>query len=176
MNLTRKIGKTLTLIKRGNFRLILSKIHEKRAAAKDRKIYNLWLKKHAALIDFDRRQIREKIENFETARQTIKNFTENTDYQNFEIVLIGSAKFKNALENQSFSVGTKIIVCENQSEAGCFNFAAAQTFGEILCFVDANLKPLSADWLKELISFACQTEIGAVGAKLLSADEKILHG
>ncbi|HEY0657053.1 MAG TPA: glycosyltransferase, partial [Pyrinomonadaceae bacterium] len=115
-------------------------------------------------------------EDFNAARRTIKNFTENTDYQNFEIVLIGSERLKNALDNESFTTETKIIVCEARDEAARLNFAAAQTSGEILCFVGANLKPLSADWLKELISFACQKEIGAVGAKLLSADEKILRG
>jgi GT2 family glycosyltransferase len=45
-----------------------------------------------------------------------------------------------------------------------------------LCFADLNLKPLSADWLSELAGFAMQKEIGAVGAKILYADETIAHG
>jgi GT2 family glycosyltransferase len=70
----------------------------------------------------------------------------------------------------------KVVVCEKASEAERLNFAVSQTDGDILCFVNANLKPLSKDWLAELVSFACQTEIGAVGAKLLYKDESVLHG
>ncbi|MCA1625073.1 MAG: hypothetical protein LC778_14990 [Acidobacteria bacterium] len=70
----------------------------------------------------------------------------------------------------------RIIAGETRSEAEKYNFAAAQTNGKILCFVDPNLKPLSKDWLKEMASFAFQKEIGAVGAKLLYADKSILHG
>ena len=108
------------------------------------------------------------------AQQTIADFAENTNYRNFEIFLIGTEKLKRAAANQSFAVKTRILVNENQSVAERFNFAAAQTDAEILCFVSADLRPNSADWLAELAGFAIQTEIGAVGAKILSARETIL--
>lgn len=81
-----------------------------------------------------------------------KIFTKETDYQNLEI-----------------------IECAAET-AEDLNRAAAKSSGEILCFVDANLRPLSKDWLAELASFATQKEIGAVGAKLLDKDEIIMHG
>lgn len=87
-------------------------------------------------------------EDFEKSRRI---FTENTEYQNFEII-------KNNLEN-----------AEN------LNKAVGQTSGEILCFVNANFYPLTKDWLKELVSFAIQKEIGAVGGKLLANNETVLQ-
>lgn len=111
----------------------------------------------------------------EAARRTIESFAENTDYRHLEMVLLGSEKLKNALKVESDARQTIIVVGENQTDAERFNRAAAQTTGEILCFVDSNLRPRSKDWLKELVGFAIQWEIGAVGAKLLSAQEKILH-
>lgn len=109
-------------------------------------------------------------ENFtETA---IENFTGQTDYANLEIILV-----KTALDSGRVKLSNvKVIICDSDSEAEKNNFAAAQTDGEILCFADANLKPSAKDWLKELASFALQTEIGAVGAKILDADEMVLHG
>ena len=109
-------------------------------------------------------------ENFtETA---LENFIEQTDYANYEIALV-----KTAAGNGLPSFGNvKIIVCENAGEAEQFNCAAAQTDGEILCFTDANLKPLTKNWLKELAGFTLQTEIGAVGAKIIDADGTVLHG
>ena len=95
-------------------------------------------------------------DDFAISEKQIENSIAQTDYENLQTV--------------------KIVVGEKQTEAEQLNIAAALIDAEILCFVDANLKPLSKDWLKELVSFAVQTEIGAVGARLLCADETILHG
>ncbi len=62
------------------------------------------------------------------------------------------------------------------AEAESLNKAATEATGDVLCFVDAGLKPLTADWLRELVGFAIQKEIGAVGAKILDTDESVLHG
>lgn len=83
--------------------------------------------------------------------EKIGNFEEETDYHNLEMI-------------------------ESKTEtAEDLNRAAFDASGEILCFVNANLKPLSKDWLAELVSFAYQKEIGAVGAKLLYTDASVLH-
>ncbi len=110
------------------------------------------------------------------AKKAIETFTEETVYQNFEIVLICSETVKMKIEAENFLPDIKIIVSQSTSEAGKYNSAVSQTDGEVLCFVDANLKPQSKDWLKEMTSFAFQKEIGAVGAKILYADNTILHG
>lgn len=111
----------------------------------------------------------------EAARRAIENFAENTDYRDLEIVLSGSEMLKNALETKLDGLQTKIIAGENTSAAARLNLAAAHARGEVLCFVDGVLRPRSKDWLKELVGFAAQPEIGAVGAKLLSPQERILH-
>lgn len=64
----------------------------------------------------------------------------------------------------------------SEADAEKLNSAVSQSNGEILVFVDNNLKPLSENWLKEIVGFAIQPEIGAVGAKILSFDETILDG
>lgn len=86
---------------------------------------------------------------FENAR---KIFRAETDYANLEII-------------------------ESKTEtAEDLNRAASEAKGDILCFVNANLKPLAKDWLTELVGFAVQNEIGAVGAKILEWNESVLHG
>ncbi len=66
-------------------------------------------------------------------------------------------------------------ICISQSNAEKLNSAAMECDAEILFFVDANLKPLTKDWLKEMVGFAIQKEIGAVGAKILNQKELISH-
>jgi len=111
-------------------------------------------------------------ENLKFTEKAIENFIEQTDYANFEIVLVRTS----CDSGRTNLPNIKLLVCENKNKAEQLNFAAAQADGEILCFTDANLKPLAVDWLKELSSFALQTEIGAVGAKILETDENVLHG
>lgn len=88
--------------------------------------------------------------------QAIENFVEQTDYEHLQTI--------------------KIADGENKNEADRLNRAALDADGDVLCFVDTNLQPLDKNWLKELVGFAAQTEIGAVGAKILDADKTILDG
>jgi O-antigen biosynthesis protein len=81
----------------------------------------------------------------------VKNLLDETDYSNLETILVTG------------------------STAEKLNLAAMKSVSEVLVFVDANLKTLAKNWLKELISFAIQKKIGAVGAKILSRNETILH-
>ena len=60
------------------------------------------------------------------------------------------------------------------SAASVLNEAAAESVGEMLCFIDGRFRPLSLDWLTELVALAMQEKIGVVGAKLLDADGNIV--
>jgi glycosyltransferase involved in cell wall biosynthesis len=116
-------------------------------------------------------------ENLKFTEKAVENFIGQTDYANFEIAVIVKAETQFS-KNESFSIpsNVKFIVCESNNEAEKLNFVVAQTDGEILCFADANLKPLAKDWLRELAGFAWQAEIGTVGAKILDPYESVLHG
>lgn len=113
---------------------------------------------------------------FAATVNAIKNLNEATDYQNLEIVLICSAAAKERFDTEKSAQKVKLIVCEKADEAEKYNVAVAQTDGEVLCFINGNLRPDSKEWLNEMVGFAIQTEIGAVGAKILDADGMILHG
>jgi glycosyltransferase involved in cell wall biosynthesis len=92
---------------------------------------------------------------FEASEKSAAGFLEETDYPNLEIILARTG---------------------NLSRAESLNQAVSESSGEILCFVDAALSPLSKDWLKELTSFAIQEEIGAVGGKIIDKNETISGG
>ena len=111
-------------------------------------------------------------EDFEFTEKAVKNFIEQTDYANLEISLVRTA----CVSGRMSSLNIKTIISDGNDKAEKLNFAAAQTNSEILCFAELNLKPMAKDWLRELVSFAIQKEIGAVGAKILETDETVLHG
>lgn len=59
------------------------------------------------------------------------------------------------------------------SAAANLNELALSGSTDLICFIDAELEPLSPAWLTEMTAFAVQTEIGAVGAKLLYSNNTI---
>lgn len=87
--------------------------------------------------------------------QSAQSFVERTNFSNLEVSFVKTG-YKNKAEQ--------------------LNFTAGQSGGEILCFADAGLRPMCKDWLKELVSFTLQKEIGAVGGKILQSDESVLYG
>ena len=55
------------------------------------------------------------------------------------------------------------------------NRAAAAARGDVLCFLNNDTEVISADWLEEMVSLACQDDVGAVGAMLYYPDNRIQH-
>jgi len=55
------------------------------------------------------------------------------------------------------------------------NFAAARANGELLLFLNNDVKRISTEWLEAMARIAIQPGVGAVGAKLYYADDTIQH-
>lgn len=55
------------------------------------------------------------------------------------------------------------------------NFGATQARGELLLFLNNDIEAIKSDWLEWLVKHALRPEVGAVGAKLLYADDTIQH-
>ena len=53
------------------------------------------------------------------------------------------------------------------------NFGTHHAAGEVFAFLHGDVEPTSLDWLAEMVSQALRREIGAVGAKLLYADDTV---
>lgn len=103
----------------------------------------------------------------------ILQLVEAARYTNLDVLMIGNRP--DAPEALSRLPRAKYFGLQDMSQAEMRNFAASRSSADILCFVDPALKPLSADWLSELTSFALQKEIGAVGGKILFSNERVAH-
>lgn len=55
------------------------------------------------------------------------------------------------------------------------NLAASQATGELLLFLNNDMRVLHPDWLEEMAGHGLRPEIGAVGAKLLYPDDTLQH-
>ncbi len=88
------------------------------------------------------------------------------------IVLLGDSSKPGELIGRTRYRALEVIPCPasgNGSLAQTLNGAAAQSGGELLCFLDAELVPETEDWLEELAAQAMRPEIGAIGPMQIDA-------
>jgi O-antigen biosynthesis protein len=55
------------------------------------------------------------------------------------------------------------------------NLAAREARGDILVLLNNDTDVIHSDWLREMVSHAVRPDVGAVGAKLFYADERVQH-
>jgi GT2 family glycosyltransferase len=64
---------------------------------------------------------------------------------------------------------------ESFNYSGVNNFAARQAHGELLLFLNDDVRAIRPDWLRRLVEHAVRPGVGAVGAKLLYPDDTVQH-
>ena len=115
-------------------------------------------------------------------RTCLESIYEKTTYKNFEIVLANNdskeeetielfEEFKNKYNN--FRV-VDINIDFNYSRIN--NLAVKEAKGEIIVLLNNDTEIISPEWLTDMVSYAAQDHIGAVGAKLLYPDMLVQHG
>jgi GT2 family glycosyltransferase len=117
-------------------------------------------------------------ENLKTSKKSLKSLLAKTILDNIEILLIVSKQMGLAkVEHLVGEFNNPLIRCfEYKGEyniAKMKNFAVELATGEILIFLDNNLEVIDSDWLEEMIGWASQKKIGAVGGKILNPNGTI---
>lgn len=108
------------------------------------------------------------------AAEAIKNYSAFCE-NGSEILLVCRESLVEPVAAIVTSENIRSIPTEEASEAARYNLAALHAEGDILCFIDPALTPLSPDWLREIAGFAFGDGIGTVGAKILESDTSVLH-
>lgn len=110
----------------------------------------------------------------------ISSILDKTTYRNFEILLIdnNSVESKTRAYNREIAAHPQVRVIsytEPFNYSAINNFAAREAKGTILGLVNNDIEVIDGDWLREMVSWAAQPDIGCVGAKLLYADRTVQH-
>jgi O-antigen biosynthesis protein len=113
-------------------------------------------------------------------RQIIHGVCHETDYDRFEVVIIDNQSTEpetlKYLEEINEDARIKVVAYDAP-----FNFSAINNLGirhsqgDVVGFLNNDLKVISPGWLREMVSHAMRPEIGAVGAKLYFPDNTIQH-
>jgi GT2 family glycosyltransferase len=114
-------------------------------------------------------------------RTAIESICDKTTYPNYEIVVLDNGSHDAATLDylSSISVQPRITVIRDDSPfnySRLNNAAVRDTRGEVLCLLNDDIEVLTPDWLEEMVSFAVQPDVGAVGARLWYPDGTLQHG
>lgn len=119
-------------------------------------------------------------EHMEDLKLCITSIKEKTTYKNYEILIIEN----NSKEEAAFAYYKEL---EKDSKIrmlywdGSFNYSAINNYGvsyakgEYLIFLNNDIEVISENWIQEMLFYAEQKSVGAVGTKLYFSDETIQH-
>ena len=105
----------------------------------------------------------------------------HTSYPNIEVIILDNG----SEEKETFDLFKEINRYANVRVVpfdGPFNysricnFGAREASGDLLLMLNNDIEVLSPDWLSEMVGQILQTDVAAVGAKLLYPDGRIQHG
>ena len=106
----------------------------------------------------------------------IRSIEQLSSYRNYEIIVVDGYDIPESTIQKIAAPKLQIVRC-----AEPFNFSmrintgATKAKGQFLLLLNNDIQVMTPDWLESMLELAQQTEIGAVGAKLLLPDRKIQH-
>ncbi|OQB23376.1 MAG: Glycosyl transferase family 2 [Firmicutes bacterium ADurb.Bin182] len=119
-------------------------------------------------------------ERFESLRRTLESIDDYATYKNYEIIISDIKKTDNKLSRYYDALksnkAAKIILYDSRATPGkLLNMGADKAKGEFLLFLGSEIEIISPEWLESMVELAQRQDIGAVGTKMITPDEKIYH-
>lgn len=114
-------------------------------------------------------------------REAVEGLLARTDYEPFELLVVDNQSREPEtlayLGEIARDVRVRVITYDAPFNYSAINnLGVGEARGEVVGLVNSDTKVISAGWLREMVSHALRPEIGAVGAKLYFADNRIQHG
>ena len=109
-------------------------------------------------------------------KRCIESLENNTNYKNFEIIIIdNNSDDKNTLKYFD-SLDYKILSYKDPFNFSKMNnLGAVNTEGDYILCLNDDTKSIDPNWLTEMVSICQQNDVGIVGAKLLHSNGTIQH-
>lgn len=101
-------------------------------------------------------------------RRCLQSFARNSEYQPFEILVVGDVTLdglREAMPKSLASRCTGLLNLEEKNMAAMYNIGAKQANGDYLVFWDTRTELISPDWIRVMVEQAHAPGVGAVGCK-----------
>ncbi len=119
---------------------------------------------------------------YDYIKRCLDSIKEKTKYENFEIVLMDTGSTDERVwqlyeEHKTLSKSFRLVKWTKK-----FNFAAVcdegakKAKGKYYLFLNNDTEVITESWIEDMLGYAQQKDIGAVGCKLYYPDGKLQHG
>ena len=109
-------------------------------------------------------------------RKCLRSIEYNTNYQNYEIIIVDNNSTEIETKQYLNSLPYTILNYNgNFNFSKINNFAVSKSSGKYLLFLNDDVEVLEPNWLNEMLGICQQKDVGVVGAKLLTRENKIQH-
>jgi len=120
-------------------------------------------------------------DNAELLKNCMQGLSTNTNYDNLEVVVVDNGskdpatlELLNSLDNEP---NTRVLRYDHEFNYSAINnFAVGKVSSDYVCLLNDDIQVIDNDWLRQMMALAVRNDIGAVGARLLYADNTVQHG
>lgn len=111
----------------------------------------------------------------------LESLLHKTDYPDFEILVIDSGNTEPAVQAFLYALQdrddrVKILrYLQKYSPPAISNFAACHAKGKLLLLLDNGTMVLQENWLNRLVAIGVRPDVGVVGCRLVSLDQRVKH-
>jgi GT2 family glycosyltransferase len=114
-------------------------------------------------------------------RQCLSSIAEKTTYKNLETIIVDTGSVKEETwrlyDEYKQPLNLKIVKWDKPFNfSSVCNFGGDHSRGEYLLFLNNDTEVITPNWIEDMLGYAIQKDIGAVGCKLYYPDGKLQHG
>ena len=103
----------------------------------------------------------------------VRALSEGTRFAGAAFYVITSGDVSETVRELDSKRGVQWVPCDEQNRAARMNAAVKQAGCDYIAFLEGNLECADGDWIEEMLMFAQQDGIGAVGGKVYFADRTL---
>lgn len=116
----------------------------------------------------------------EILRRCLDSIMTHTTYPNYKIVVVDNASHQRETHRYLAELAAyprvRCLTFDGPFNYSAINnFAVAQLQSDLLVFLNNDTEVISPNWLEEMVAYAVQPQIGAVGARLLYPNDTVQH-
>jgi len=114
-------------------------------------------------------------------KRCLSSISKKTTYKNFEVVIVDTGSTDKAVwrlydEYKQHIKHMKVVIWDKPFNfSSACNLGAKHALGEYLLFLNNDTEVISGSWLQDMVGYAAQDGVGAVGCKLFYPDGKLQH-
>ena len=106
----------------------------------------------------------------------INSIKQKSTYLNIEIIVIDGNDIEEKTLTTCQKQGALFVHCDDPFNfSQRINLGVRSSKGEYVLMLNDDIEIMTEDWIEQLLGFAQQPQMGAVGAKLLTEDEQVQH-